>query len=481
MSLYSRHDIRNDSAVLLAQGGNRGEDSFGKTQAIVALVAEASLPPQDGTTQGPLGPIVGGLHPRHKGKGEQCWPELQEIATPSLSFGISTTGALTQQFSQTQAHRHQFPPHLRPGELARLITMPDGKETFYLSQPPGPHGTGSGFPFGQCLKISLQMRPANLTLATSNDVIGTPAIAMENALEGFADKLQQRFAASGARNLEDGRPSGYCHPQPTTFGLFLPTSFIYKGHVCLSHRLLGFLVGDGQSLGGLFAQTLDAAQANIHPAQLPQQLNYLSATLTEATGEDGHPGLQPGSKGASANLGRQLRFHPGLTMGTPACQQSVFDNDRMNFRQFPDLMSFYGRSLPGRPVLQSTAAVRTGFCPMLHDLIHFLRRRQLPMVSLVSGLTTWIAPAFFPSVFRSLRRVLRGRLRRIAGMAIKPGLQLVDSLLQLGNFGQSLAQCLLPYQDVSRNLWRKLFPNFWSKRSCFHKTVINTLFTKVQE
>jgi len=164
-------------------------------------------------------------------------------------------------------------------------------------------------------------------------------------------------------------------------------------------------------------------------------------------------------------------------MGAPAGQQPVFGDDRLNFRQFPDLAPFHGRSLPGLRVLQSTAAVRTGLRPVLHDFIDLLGRRQLPVVSLVPFLTTRLASALFFSVSGSLRRVLRGRQRGVTGMAIEPGLQLADLLLQLGNSIQSLAQGILQKQDISLHLWRELCPSLWTNRPCFHKT-LNTLFFK---
>ena len=103
------------------------------------------------------------------------------------------------------------------------------------------------------------------------------------------------------------------------------------------------------------------------------------------------------------------------------------------------------------------------------------------MVSLVAWLPAWGSPTFFVLGFlRSLWRVLRRRLRRIAGIAIQPGLQLIDPLFQLGNFFQRLAQSLLKNQDISLNFWGELLPNLRAKRSCLHKTVTNTLFTKVQ-
>jgi hypothetical protein len=111
-------------------------------------------------------------------------------------------------------------------------------------------------------------------------------------------------------------------------------------------------------------------------------------------------------------------------MVTPAGRQPVFGNDRLNFRQFPDVTPFHGRSLPGRRVRESAAAVRTLFRPMFHDLIDLPGRRQCSIISPVSFLTTRLASAFVLSVSGGLRRILGGRLRRVAGMAIEPGLQL---------------------------------------------------------
>jgi hypothetical protein len=110
MSLGSRRDILNDIPVLLFQGGNRGQDSFRKAGAVIALVAETPLPPQDRTTQGPLSLIIGRFHP--KGKGGQCRPQLQEIAAKGLGLGVSTGGS----------RRNSFPKRVRTGTSSRRIS-----------------------------------------------------------------------------------------------------------------------------------------------------------------------------------------------------------------------------------------------------------------------------------------------------------------------------------------------------------------------
>ena len=165
-------------------------------------------------------------------------------------------------------------------------------------------------------------------------------------------------------------------------------------------------------------------------------------------------------------------------MGTPTGNQTVLGNHRTNFRQFPYLMSLQGRNWSARIRRQQTPAMGTSFRPMLHDLIHFLMRRQLPMIALVSRLTTGLAPTFFSLVFGSLGRVLGWRLRRIAGISIKPDLQLINLPLQLGNSFQRLAQSILQNQNISLNFWRKFFPSLWSNRSWFHKTLDTPFFTK---
>jgi hypothetical protein len=100
------------------------------------------------------------------------------------------------------------------------------------------------------------------------------------------------------------------------------------------------------------------------------------------------------------------------------------------------------------------------------------------MIALMSRLATGMASTFFSAVFGSLGRVLGRRLRRIAGISIKPGLQLIDLLLQLGNSLQRLAQGILQNQDICLNFWRKFFPSLWSNRPWFHKTLDTPFFTK---
>ena len=153
MRCDSRNDIFDDIPVLLPQGGNGSQDSFRQAGAVAALVAKAAFAPQDGGPQSSLGPIIGRFHPWHKGKGEQCRPQFQQIAAHGLGLGISTRGAFTQKSAQTGSHRNQFPTHSGPGDLTSLIAMIDGKEPFYLSQPPFPQGTGTGFPFGRILEL----------------------------------------------------------------------------------------------------------------------------------------------------------------------------------------------------------------------------------------------------------------------------------------------------------------------------------------
>ena len=162
----------------------------------------------------------------------------------------------------------------------------------------------------------------------------------------------------------------------------------------------------------------------------------------------------------------------------------MFGDQGTNFRQFPNLMPLHHS---GRQSVCSYSSVENPgnvgrHCARYSTISSTLSEgTRFPMVSLVTRLTAWRSPTFFALGFLgSLRRVLRRRLRRIAGIAIQPGLQLIDPLLQLGNSFQGLPQSFLQYQDVSLNFWRKLFPNLWSKRSCLHKTVTNTLFTKVQ-
>ena len=260
MSINRRNHILHDIALLLPQGGDCGKDSLGKTAALVALITKAAFTPQDGAPQSPLRPIIGRFDAGHEGKGEQGGPKFQEIAAEGLGLGVTAGHTPAQQSSQTGAYRHQLPLHFGPVDFAGLITMPDGKEPFDLSQPPGSQRTSTSLPFGQGLEVSFQMRPAQLATATVHDIIGAPAVAMQNARKICADQLKQGLAATRARNQKHRHQIGDPYPQPTPLPLFFPAGFVHKGGLGLGHRVLGFLVGSRQGRGGLFTQGLYAAQ-----------------------------------------------------------------------------------------------------------------------------------------------------------------------------------------------------------------------------
>jgi len=246
MSLNSRHDIFNDISVLLLQGGNRGQNSFRKTGAVVALIAEASLAPQTAPHRALSARLLVGSTPGTKAKVSNAGHSFKRLRHRASALGSPQEAPRRSSFPKRVHHRHQLPPHLRPGEFARLIAVPDGEEPLDLSESPGSQRSVPSLAFGERLKISFQVRPADLTLAGVHYIIGPPPITVENAREGFADKLQQSLAASGARDQEDGCQSGYRHPQPLPFPLFLPTRFIQMLRLGLGHRLLGFPVGDRQ-------------------------------------------------------------------------------------------------------------------------------------------------------------------------------------------------------------------------------------------
>jgi hypothetical protein len=193
--------------------------------------------------------------------------------------------------------------------------------------------------------------------------------------------------------------------------------------------------------------------------------------LAQSLPKDGHPGLQPGSKGASPHLGRQLGLYPYPAIRTPTGHQSGLGTNRLNFGQLPYLMSFSGRKLSFRTRSQQTPTVMTGFRPMRNDLIHFLRRRQLPMVALRSRLATGMAYAFFPLVFRSLRG--------IAGRAIKPGLQLIDLLLQLGYCIRRLAQGILQNSGYKPELLEEVFSKSLEQSAWVPQDLGYTIFHEI--
>ena len=112
MSLASRHDILNDISVLLPQGGNRGQDAGRKAGAVIALIAEASLPPQDRTAPDSLGPVVGRRNPCYPGKSAQCRPKLQEIGAGQAPKPGYKPELLEEVFPKSLEQSALVPPDL---------------------------------------------------------------------------------------------------------------------------------------------------------------------------------------------------------------------------------------------------------------------------------------------------------------------------------------------------------------------------------
>src|SRR5882724_1547768 len=78
--------------------------------------------------------------------------------------------------------------------------------------------------------------------------------------------------------------------------------------------------------------------------------------------------------------------------------------------------------------------------PVIDELVNRPRRQQRPALALMTGLGTLVATRpILPAPRCAARRVLAGRLRRVARVATKPPLQLGDALLLLGH---ALAQRL---------------------------------------
>jgi hypothetical protein len=120
------------------------------------------------------------------------------------------------------------------------------------------------------------------------------------------------------------------------------------------------------------------------------------------------------------------------------------DGDR---RQLLDLMA--RRRIDGNQLgLAELVAAATARRPVIDDLVDRPRRQQRPALALMAGLgallaTRWVLAA--PR--RRARRVLAGRLRRVARVATKPTLQLRDALLLPGNLrGQRLDLGVHPQQ-----------------------------------
>lgn len=104
---------------MTAQRAGDSEDALRESASGVAGRAEASLAPEDGGADLPLGEIVGGLDARAPREGPQRDEALQQVVAEGGGLPVRVGAAPPQRMEEFPARRRQAPGGEPPGRSER--------------------------------------------------------------------------------------------------------------------------------------------------------------------------------------------------------------------------------------------------------------------------------------------------------------------------------------------------------------------------
>src|SRR4030042_1825655 len=169
MTMACITQILNNASSLQAASCTNRQDTLHIMPAAFTLRPEAALTPQYTLTHNTLSQIVSRLYPGILNKRPQMLPQIQDTTT-STRQGLTAVGATAQQFFCPLHQRLHASLKRLPGECS--ITYPFAQIQNVFGQMKQFISDSSHCPiaFAQCLKISFQVGPAQLTQAAKTIV-----------------------------------------------------------------------------------------------------------------------------------------------------------------------------------------------------------------------------------------------------------------------------------------------------------------------
>jgi hypothetical protein len=313
------------------------------------------------------------------------------------------------------------------------------------------------------LKVSAQMRPADLSPERLDPLIRAEPVAADDLIVFAPQESHGDFAATALGDGKDRVQAGHRGPQPSLAAILAPRRLVDIDHLGLMDRSRKFVVRGFKGDGRLPFQLGDHPGGDRKGKQVAYQL--LDLSLAEAIGpcERGQHGLEVRAEAPGGDAQRQgAAGHLAAARAGQAMEPILID-DRLNLGQFSDLMDQGFGVVAGELMTASAASGRL----TVDRLANFLGRDQGAVGLAMSGL-----PAAFLSAGRSggltlqSDRIGRGRLRRVGGVELEPVLEIMDSRFKLG---KTLFVGLDDRKDGRLDFWRSRLPQrFWDRRRPCH-------------
>jgi hypothetical protein len=243
------------------------------------------------------------------------------------------------------------------------------------------------------------------------------------------NRLGHRGGSLG-RDGEDRGHRGHDHPQLRLAVVFTPRGVVDADRGGVVDVQRHFVVRGVQHRGRLPLQLGDHTRGDRQAEQVADQLLDLPLAETVAAGESGQHRLQIRAEASRGYPRGETSAGGHAALGAAQTVESVLVDQRLDLRQFGDLVNQGSRVITGQGVA-AAAAIRG---PALGDRSHLLRWDQAAQRPAMSRLPTPFSTrgrgrrlAFQPD------GVGRRRLGGIGGIELEPGLEIADPLLQLGD------------------------------------------------
>src|SRR5438552_2105529 len=215
-----------DIALLQPQGLHNGEDALDKTATLGTVAAKGDFPPQDTAAQDALGVIVGGFNAFGDSELPQGRFQQHQVGAEVGRLGVGAAAARVEQLAQVSRHRVEPFLHALVRQPSAAVEVPGAEDSFDNPQASSANRGARSTAVQAFLKVAFKMSPADLSLQRGPQVVDTPAITAQDAVDGIAQQSGQAVGTALGVDDEGGHIGRGSSPQPTFSAGFFPTGFI---------------------------------------------------------------------------------------------------------------------------------------------------------------------------------------------------------------------------------------------------------------
>lgn len=419
-----------DPLSLETAGLHDGEDSFREAGSPLTTGAEAPLPPEDPPPQNALGMVVRGLDPFAAKEGPESGLQVQEVLAKGCRLIIREPRTAFQEYLEILPN----PSHrmLESGSVysSRLEVIPDREEvTRKLLEFVSDFGRLAS-PIDQLLKVTDQMRPANLAEPQGTDAVGLPAIAGEDPAVDAPQESLEPSEPTVRMDHEVSHHGGASGPHPDRLVAIFPARLVEILGFSLSYRFGSLLVRGLQGLSYLGLHVRDRAKRNGNSHDVLEDLLDLASRHLVATAEEGAQGSQPGAEGRTGYfLGDLCMGH--VTAPTGPRKGLVLGNLVGYLWKIRDLVPKRWLGIRSRNGKWSVALF-AGLRDVSDEVVHLIGRKKATLLSFVADLASRVSSAGRLGIsLRSVRGVAGWRPVGVPRILPEPFLEGLDLLVRL--------------------------------------------------